>query len=181
MSPQWQGYILPPQSLTPLHSPVDRNYQHLLSVPEALLPSQCTRLVAVHDPSPSACACLQDVLSPEDQRTAQTGVISGSEIQRMSPLPDPTGRLSVLYFTSLCCRMCYRLYTNRQYKEELLVTTVPEIQRTNLANVVLLLKSLNVQDLLSFHFMDPPPQVGAGPAGPPSPGSCRTCWTPRPR
>lgn len=53
---------------------------------------------------------------------------------------------------------CYRLYTARQYKEELLVTTVPEIQRTNLANTVLLLKSLGVQDLLQFHFMDPPPQ-----------------------
>lgn len=53
----------------------------------------------------------------------------------------------------------YRLYTERQYKEELLITTVPEIQRTNLANTVLLLKSLGVQDLLQFHFMDPPPQV----------------------
>ncbi|XP_034251068.1 pre-mRNA-splicing factor ATP-dependent RNA helicase PRP16 [Thrips palmi] len=53
---------------------------------------------------------------------------------------------------------CYRLYTERQYKDELLVTTVPEIQRTNLANTVLLLKSLGVQDLLQFHFMDPPPQ-----------------------
>ncbi|KAJ8895664.1 hypothetical protein PR048_001000 [Dryococelus australis] len=55
-------------------------------------------------------------------------------------------------------RVC-RLYTERQYKDELLVTTVPEIQRTNLANTVLLLKSLGVQDLLQFHFMDPPPQV----------------------
>ena len=54
---------------------------------------------------------------------------------------------------------CYRLYTERQYKNELLTTTVPEIQRTNLANVVLLLKSLGVDDLLQFHFMDPPPQV----------------------
>lgn len=53
---------------------------------------------------------------------------------------------------------CFRLYTERQYKEELLETTVPEIQRTNLANVVLLLKSLGVDDLLKFHFMDPPPQ-----------------------
>ena len=35
---------------------------------------------------------------------------------------------------------------------------MPEIQRTNLANVVLLLKSLGVEDLLQFHFMDPPPQ-----------------------
>lgn len=53
---------------------------------------------------------------------------------------------------------CYRLYTQRQYKDEMLVTTIPEMQRTNLANVVLLLKSLGVQDLLQFHFMDPPPQ-----------------------
>lgn len=40
----------------------------------------------------------------------------------------------------------------------MLLATVPELQRTNLANVVLLLKSLAVDDLLSFHFMDPPPQ-----------------------
>lgn len=51
-----------------------------------------------------------------------------------------------------------RLYTQSAYKNELLTTTVPEIQRTNLANVVLLLKSLGVRDLLQFHFMDPPPE-----------------------
>lgn len=32
----------------------------------------------------------------------------------------------------------FRLYTERQYKDELLALTVPEIQRTNLANTVLL-------------------------------------------
>ncbi|KAK6744301.1 hypothetical protein RB195_011168 [Necator americanus] len=53
---------------------------------------------------------------------------------------------------------CFRLYTERQFKEEMLVSTVPEIQRTNLSNVVLLLKSLGVDDLLKFHFMDAPPQ-----------------------
>ncbi|XP_038223294.1 pre-mRNA-splicing factor ATP-dependent RNA helicase PRP16 [Zerene cesonia] len=50
------------------------------------------------------------------------------------------------------------LYTQRQFTHELLPATVPEIQRTNLANTVLLLKSLGVEDLLAFHFMDPPPQ-----------------------
>lgn len=40
----------------------------------------------------------------------------------------------------------------------MLLATVPELQRTNLANVVLLLKSLAVNDLLTFHFMDAPPQ-----------------------
>ncbi|EDQ91715.1 uncharacterized protein MONBRDRAFT_19544 [Monosiga brevicollis MX1] len=52
----------------------------------------------------------------------------------------------------------YRLYTEAIYKNELLPLTVPEIQRTNLANVVLLLKSLGVENLMDFHFMDPPPQ-----------------------
>jgi pre-mRNA-splicing factor ATP-dependent RNA helicase DHX38/PRP16 len=40
----------------------------------------------------------------------------------------------------------------------MLEVTVPEIQRTNLGNVVLLLKSLNVENLLEFDFMDPPPK-----------------------
>ncbi|ETO26170.1 DEAD/DEAH box helicase [Reticulomyxa filosa] len=52
----------------------------------------------------------------------------------------------------------FRLYTNLQYEAEMLENTVPEIQRTNLGNVVLLLKSLGVEDLLQFDFMDPPPQ-----------------------
>jgi pre-mRNA-splicing factor ATP-dependent RNA helicase DHX38/PRP16 len=61
--------------------------------------------------------------------------------------------------TFVFLRQCFRLYTERNFREEMLKTNVPEIQRTNLANVVLLLKSLGVQDLLQFHFMDPPPQV----------------------
>lgn len=52
---------------------------------------------------------------------------------------------------------CFRLYSERNFREEMLKTNVPEIQRTNLSNVILLLKSLNVQDLLQFHFMDAPP------------------------
>ncbi|KAL3801196.1 hypothetical protein ACHAWO_013989 [Cyclotella atomus] len=53
---------------------------------------------------------------------------------------------------------CFRLYTDRQFREELMETAVPEIQRTNLSNVVLLLKSLGVKNLLDFDFMDPPPE-----------------------
>ena len=53
---------------------------------------------------------------------------------------------------------CYRMFTEVAYKSEMLEVNVPEIQRTNLGNVILLLKSLNVEDLLDFDFMDPPPQ-----------------------
>ena len=45
------------------------------------------------------------------------------------------------------------------YRNELFENAIPEIQRTNLANTVLLLKSLGVKNLLEFDFMDPPPQV----------------------
>ncbi|GMY25535.1 pre-mRNA-splicing factor ATP-dependent RNA helicase DEAH7-like [Fagus crenata] len=53
---------------------------------------------------------------------------------------------------------CYRLYTEDAYINEMLPSLVPEIQRINLSNVILLLKSLNVENLLDFDFMDPPPQ-----------------------
>ncbi|GJS34756.1 pre-mRNA-splicing factor ATP-dependent RNA helicase DEAH1-like protein isoform X1 [Tanacetum coccineum] len=52
---------------------------------------------------------------------------------------------------------CFRLYTAYNYFSDLDDNTVPEIQRTNLANVVLSLKSLGIHDLLNFDFMDPPP------------------------
>ena len=39
----------------------------------------------------------------------------------------------------------------------MLATTLPEIQRTNLASTVLLLKAMGINDLINFEFMDPPP------------------------
>jgi ATP-dependent RNA helicase DHX8/PRP22 len=80
---------------------------------------------------------------------------------------------------------CYRLYTEHAFKvsadtslpncetlsilhmcsfdhlsflqTEMLPTNIPEIQRTNLGNVVLQLKAMGINDLLGFDFMDPPP------------------------
>lgn len=52
---------------------------------------------------------------------------------------------------------CYRLYTEDSFRNEMLPTSVPEIQRTNLANTVLILKAMGINDLINFDFMDPPP------------------------
>ncbi|THU74176.1 hypothetical protein C4D60_Mb04t30590 [Musa balbisiana] len=52
---------------------------------------------------------------------------------------------------------CFRLYTAYNFQNDLDDNAVPEIQRTNLANVVLTLKSLGINDLVNFDFMDPPP------------------------
>lgn len=51
---------------------------------------------------------------------------------------------------------CFRLYTKWAYYNDLPESTTPEIQRTNLNSVVLLLKSLGINDLIGFDFMDPP-------------------------
>ncbi|KAH9969693.1 P-loop containing nucleoside triphosphate hydrolase protein [Russula dissimulans] len=51
----------------------------------------------------------------------------------------------------------FRLYTKWAFNNELEANTVPEIQRTNLGMVVLVLKSLGINDLIGFEFMDPPP------------------------
>jgi hypothetical protein len=67
-------------------------------------------------------------------------------------------RLKKLDQSHFCCRFhCCKLSAAAAaaYAQ---VSSVPEIQRTNLANVVLLLKSLNVDNLLHFDFMDPPPK-----------------------
>jgi len=52
---------------------------------------------------------------------------------------------------------CFRLYTKYAYMNEMDESTTPEIQRTNLNSIVLLLKSLGINQLLEFEFMDPPP------------------------
>lgn len=52
---------------------------------------------------------------------------------------------------------CYRLYTESAYRNEMLPTTVPEIQRINLGVTTLNMKAMGINDLLSFDFMDPPP------------------------
>ncbi|KAI0901120.1 P-loop containing nucleoside triphosphate hydrolase protein [Annulohypoxylon nitens] len=51
---------------------------------------------------------------------------------------------------------CFRLYTEKAFKEELIEQTYPEILRSNLANTVLELKKLGIEDLVHFDLMDPP-------------------------
>ncbi|XP_049851804.1 ATP-dependent RNA helicase dhx8-like [Schistocerca gregaria] len=54
---------------------------------------------------------------------------------------------------------CYRLYTEAAYNNEMLDSPVPEIQRTNLANTVLTMKALGINELFNFDFMDKPAEA----------------------
>uniref|UniRef100_A0A3B3YJQ7 ATP-dependent RNA helicase DHX33 n=1 Tax=Poecilia mexicana TaxID=48701 RepID=A0A3B3YJQ7_9TELE len=50
---------------------------------------------------------------------------------------------------------CYRLYTEQEF-DNLIPTTVPEIQRCNLAGVMLQLMALGIPDVMNFDFMSKP-------------------------
>lgn len=52
---------------------------------------------------------------------------------------------------------CFRLYTKWSFYHEMEKDTLPEILRTNLAQVVLMLMSLGIDNLLEFDFLDAPP------------------------
>ncbi|KAF2497028.1 P-loop containing nucleoside triphosphate hydrolase protein [Lophium mytilinum] len=51
---------------------------------------------------------------------------------------------------------CYRLFTEQSF-ESLAESTVPEIQRSNLAPVVLQLKALGIDNIARFDYLTPPP------------------------
>lgn len=51
---------------------------------------------------------------------------------------------------------CFRLYTKWAYFHEMAENATPEILRTNLVSVILLLLSLGITDLIHFEFLDHP-------------------------
>ena len=52
---------------------------------------------------------------------------------------------------------CFRLYTKWSYLNDMEEDTTPEILRTNLSQVVLVLLSLGIDNLVEFDFLDAPP------------------------
>ncbi|KAJ2777214.1 hypothetical protein H4R18_005269 [Coemansia javaensis] len=51
---------------------------------------------------------------------------------------------------------CFRMFTQHAYLAEMEDNTPPEILRTNLSSVVLMLKCIGINNLIEFDFMDPP-------------------------
>ncbi|KAF4746938.1 putative pre-mRNA-splicing factor ATP-dependent RNA helicase dhx16, partial [Perkinsus olseni] len=49
----------------------------------------------------------------------------------------------------------FRLFTRWAFEHEMEAQNAPEILRTNLGGVVLMMKSIGIDDLLNFDFMDP--------------------------
>lgn len=77
-----------------------------------------------------------------------------------SLLVSPISRASAKQRTGRAGRTkpgkCFRLFTKESFEKDLKENTYPEIQRSNLSSVVLLLKKLGIDDIVHFDYMDPP-------------------------
>jgi len=82
---------------------------------------------------------------------------TGMESLAVTPVSKASARQRAGRAGRVAPGKCFRLYTLWSYEHELEENPAPEIQRSNIANVVLILKSLGVNDLVNFDFMDPPP------------------------
>ena len=54
---------------------------------------------------------------------------------------------------------CLRLYTEEFYRNQMPNQTLPEIKRVNLTSTVLTLKSMGIEDVFEFDFLDRPDET----------------------
>ncbi|XP_076455055.1 pre-mRNA-splicing factor ATP-dependent RNA helicase DHX16-like [Babylonia areolata] len=97
------------------------------------------------------------VIDPGFSKQKSYNARTGMESLVVTPISKASSNQRAGRAGRVAAGKCFRLYTAWAYKNELEDNTIPEIQRTNLGNVVLLLKSLGINDLIHFDFMDPPP------------------------
>ncbi|RPA79893.1 P-loop containing nucleoside triphosphate hydrolase protein [Ascobolus immersus RN42] len=73
----------------------------------------------------------------------------------------PTSRASAVQRAGRAGRVapgkCFRMYTEPFFNDQMIEAAVPEIQRSNLAPVVLQLKALGVENVAKFEFLTAPP------------------------
>jgi len=82
---------------------------------------------------------------------------TGLDMLRVQPVSKAQARQRTGRAGRETSGVCYRLYTEEQF-DELKEMTTPEIQRCNLASVILQLMALGITDVLHFDFLDRPPQ-----------------------
>lgn len=97
------------------------------------------------------------VIDPGFSKQKSYNPRSGMESLVVTPVSRASARQRAGRAGRVAPGKAFRMYTAHAFANELEENSIPEIQRTNLANVVLMLKSLGINDLIHFDFMDPPP------------------------
>eukprot|EP00299_Pterocystis_sp_00344_P002476 c12799_g1_i1.p1 GENE.c12799_g1_i1~~c12799_g1_i1.p1 ORF type:complete len:461 (-),score=117.84 c12799_g1_i1:61-1332(-) len=97
------------------------------------------------------------VIDPGFSKQTSYNPRTGMDSLIVTPISKASARQRAGRAGRVTAGKCFRLFTAWAYQHEMEENTIPEIQRTNLGNVVLSLKSLGIDDLIHFDFMDAPP------------------------
>lgn len=149
------GSKIPQLIITPIYSNLPQDQQQAIFQPT---PEDCRKLVLATNIAETSLTIngIKYVIDPgfvkENSYVPNTGMTQ--------LLTVPCSKASVNQRAGRAGRTgpgkCFRLFTKLSYEKELELMPKPEILRTNLSNIVLLLLSLGVTDLLNFPFIDKP-------------------------
>jgi len=146
----------PPLIILPVYSALPSEMQTMIFEPP---PPGCRKCIVATNIAEASLTIdgIYFVVDPGMSKTKTYNAKTGMDTLLITPISQANARQRAGRAGRTGPGKCYRLYTETAYRQEMLSTPVPEIQRTNLSNVVLLLKAMGVNDMLSFDFMDPPP------------------------
>ncbi|KAH9931272.1 P-loop containing nucleoside triphosphate hydrolase protein [Fomitopsis serialis] len=146
-------------SKSPCEDYVDSAVKQVLQIHLSLPPGDILVFMTGQEDIEVTCQVVQERLSQLDDPAPLSvlPIYSQMPADLQAKIFEPTsdGRRKVIVATNIAetsltgNTFCYRLYTEMAFRNDM----------TNLANTVLLLKSLGVKNLLEFDFMDPPPQA----------------------
>ncbi|MBA0599013.1 hypothetical protein Gorai_005252 [Gossypium raimondii] len=92
------------------------------------------------------------VISTNIAETSLTLEISDIENLVVAPISKASARQRAGRAGRLRPGMCYRLYTEEYFLNEMSVQGIPEIQRSNLVSCVIQLKALGIDNILGFNW-----------------------------
>merc|ERR1719486_910885 len=146
----------PPLIILPVYSALPSEMQTMIFEPP---PPGCRKCIVATNIAEASLTIdgIYFVVDPGMSKTKTYNAKTGMDALVITPVSQANARQRAGRAGRTGPGKCYRLYTEQAYRNEMMPTAVPEIQRTNLANVVLLLKAMQVNDMLGFDFMDPPP------------------------
>ena len=93
------------------------------------------------------------VIDPGFSKQKSYNPRSGMESLIVTPVSRASARQRAGRAGRVAAGKAFRMYTAHAFANELEENSIPEVQRTNLGNVVLMLKSLGIHDLIHFDFM----------------------------
>ncbi|KAJ7032499.1 P-loop containing nucleoside triphosphate hydrolase protein [Mycena alexandri] len=110
------------------------------------------RLSQLNEPAPMAADLQAKIF--EATSDGRRKVIVGMDALQITPISQANANQRTGRAGRTGNGFCYRMYTEMAFRNELFESTIPEIQRTNLANTVLLLKGLGREELARSNILN---------------------------